>query len=443
MLEPSFKERFLAAAAKPLGGADRMFELGDPPDYEPDPSTSIEARGRARGPRRRSTSPTTSSRRTRAAPSCTSRSSTGSTARSTACGEMLAHPHTVPGLSDGGAHVGTICDASFPTTFLVPLGSRPRRGPARPRLPRAPAHQGHRGDRRPARPRRPRARLPGRREPHRLRRPPGAPPRDAPRPARRRQAAAPAGRRLRHHHREGAGHLRARRAHRRPARAACSAAPRRRRPDDATPVQVLEEGCAWTSDQVGDDYVWELTDADRAELDAALEHAEARTERTLDITVDDFPLPIARPAARGRRPRAHRRARRGAHPRRAGRPARPRPGVGRLLGHGRAPRAAVAAEPQGPPARRRHRPGQVGLRPHQPRQRDRRRGVPVPLRRLRPRRALLPRRRRQRRRQPRGQRGVDPQRARAHRARAGRRALRALRLRHARRGEAGHASPGT
>ena len=33
-------------------------------------------------------------------------------------GEMLAHQHTVPGLSDGGAHVGTICDASFPTTFL-------------------------------------------------------------------------------------------------------------------------------------------------------------------------------------------------------------------------------------------------------------------------------------------------------------------------------------
>jgi N-acyl-D-aspartate/D-glutamate deacylase len=31
---------------------------------------------------------------------------------------MLAHEHTVPGLSDGGAHVGTICDASFPTTLL-------------------------------------------------------------------------------------------------------------------------------------------------------------------------------------------------------------------------------------------------------------------------------------------------------------------------------------
>jgi N-acyl-D-aspartate/D-glutamate deacylase len=33
--------------------------------------------------------------------------------------EMLAHPCTLPGLSDGGAHVGTISDASFPTTLLA------------------------------------------------------------------------------------------------------------------------------------------------------------------------------------------------------------------------------------------------------------------------------------------------------------------------------------
>lgn len=32
--------------------------------------------------------------------------------------EMLVHPHTLPGLSDGGAHVGTICDGSFTTTLL-------------------------------------------------------------------------------------------------------------------------------------------------------------------------------------------------------------------------------------------------------------------------------------------------------------------------------------
>ncbi len=35
---------------------------------------------------------------------------------------MLAHPHTVPGLGDGGAHVGTICDGSFPTTLLTLWG---------------------------------------------------------------------------------------------------------------------------------------------------------------------------------------------------------------------------------------------------------------------------------------------------------------------------------
>src|SRR5262249_9561073 len=39
-----------------------------------------------------------------------------------AAGEMLAHPNTVVGLGDGGAHVGTICDASFPTTLLALWG---------------------------------------------------------------------------------------------------------------------------------------------------------------------------------------------------------------------------------------------------------------------------------------------------------------------------------
>jgi N-acyl-D-aspartate/D-glutamate deacylase len=35
---------------------------------------------------------------------------------------MIAHPRTIPGLSDGGAHVGTICDASFPTSLLTHWG---------------------------------------------------------------------------------------------------------------------------------------------------------------------------------------------------------------------------------------------------------------------------------------------------------------------------------
>ncbi|MEZ4340030.1 MAG: amidohydrolase family protein [Sandaracinaceae bacterium] len=33
--------------------------------------------------------------------------------------QMLTHPLAIPGLSDGGAHVGTICDASFPTFLLT------------------------------------------------------------------------------------------------------------------------------------------------------------------------------------------------------------------------------------------------------------------------------------------------------------------------------------
>ncbi len=41
---------------------------------------------------------------------------------------MLAHPHTVVGLGDGGAHVGTICDASFPTTLLAHWGRDRERG---------------------------------------------------------------------------------------------------------------------------------------------------------------------------------------------------------------------------------------------------------------------------------------------------------------------------
>ena len=43
--------------------------------------------------------------------------------------EMLEHPNSVLGLGDGGAHVGTICDASFPTTMLTHWVRDRRRGP--------------------------------------------------------------------------------------------------------------------------------------------------------------------------------------------------------------------------------------------------------------------------------------------------------------------------
>ena len=40
---------------------------------------------------------------------------------------MISHPLSIPGLSDGGAHVGTICDASFPT-FMLSHWARDRKG---------------------------------------------------------------------------------------------------------------------------------------------------------------------------------------------------------------------------------------------------------------------------------------------------------------------------
>jgi N-acyl-D-aspartate/D-glutamate deacylase len=45
---------------------------------------------------------------------------------------MLTHPEAVPGLSDGGAHVGMICDGSFPTSNLVHWTRERTRGPKLP-----------------------------------------------------------------------------------------------------------------------------------------------------------------------------------------------------------------------------------------------------------------------------------------------------------------------
>ena len=46
---------------------------------------------------------------------------------------MLNHPKALPGLSDGGAHVGTICDASFPT-YLLSYWTRDRKIKNRPSI---------------------------------------------------------------------------------------------------------------------------------------------------------------------------------------------------------------------------------------------------------------------------------------------------------------------
>ena len=44
---------------------------------------------------------------------------------STDCRDMILAPNTVMGLGDGGAHVGTICDASYSTYLLAHWGKAP------------------------------------------------------------------------------------------------------------------------------------------------------------------------------------------------------------------------------------------------------------------------------------------------------------------------------
>jgi len=60
---------------------------------------------------------------------------------------------------------------------------------------------------------------------------------------------------------------------------------------DPTTLVPLEPQCEWRCDELGDRYVHTFTDAQVAELDAALVHAEAHTDDVLDITRELFPLP--------------------------------------------------------------------------------------------------------------------------------------------------------
>jgi N-acyl-D-aspartate/D-glutamate deacylase len=138
LADPGMKARVLAAAeadataGTKLGGRlinafDKMYELGEPPDYEPDPATSIAARAAREG-----RDPlelaydllvADEGRTFLYLPSLNY-----GRGNLDAVGEMLAHPWAVPGLADGGAHVGTICDASFPTTLLALWGRDRARG---------------------------------------------------------------------------------------------------------------------------------------------------------------------------------------------------------------------------------------------------------------------------------------------------------------------------
>ncbi|WP_305092908.1 amidohydrolase family protein [Prescottella sp. R16] len=106
---------------------DRVYLLGDPPNYEPGPEDSVAAFAERAG-----ADPVAV-----AYDAMMSQDGRGllyfpmlnyAAGNLDAVGEMLARADTVPALGDGGAHCGAICDASFPTTLLTHWGRDRRRG---------------------------------------------------------------------------------------------------------------------------------------------------------------------------------------------------------------------------------------------------------------------------------------------------------------------------
>lgn len=113
------------------GRFDRMFRLGDPPDYEPSPDRSVAAIAQAQG-------------RTPAEVALdimlerdghellflpVTNYVDGNLDITL---EMLRHPNALLGLSDGGAHVSRVCDASTPTYMLTHWTRDRKRGPTIP-----------------------------------------------------------------------------------------------------------------------------------------------------------------------------------------------------------------------------------------------------------------------------------------------------------------------
>jgi N-acyl-D-amino-acid deacylase len=131
--DPLFREKLLAEPdVRPddvlnpiidlfVGGFWMMYELGEQPDYEPDPATSMAARAAATGADPRALIYDAMMAGQGA------HEGTGfvlmpllnyANGNFNHIAEMLAHPHTLLSLADGGAHCGAICDASY-TTYLL------------------------------------------------------------------------------------------------------------------------------------------------------------------------------------------------------------------------------------------------------------------------------------------------------------------------------------
>lgn len=97
---------------------DKMYLLGNPPDYEQSPENTLGAQAKRQGRRPEELAYeamlTDEGRGMLYVPFLGY-----SEGNLDATREMMLEPNAVPGLSDGGAHCGIICDASFPTYLLT------------------------------------------------------------------------------------------------------------------------------------------------------------------------------------------------------------------------------------------------------------------------------------------------------------------------------------
>jgi N-acyl-D-aspartate/D-glutamate deacylase len=133
--EPAFRARMLAEKpqsnapflAHVLQNFDKMFVLGNPPDYEQTRDRSLGAQARARGSAAHELAYDVMLEGDGAGmlyfPFLNYAEGTLDPSLA-----MMKSPNTVLGLGDGGAHLGTICDASFSTHMLTHWTRDRRRG---------------------------------------------------------------------------------------------------------------------------------------------------------------------------------------------------------------------------------------------------------------------------------------------------------------------------
>jgi len=135
LADPARKARILAEQTGP--GFMRLFRLmdegrkiwlmTDPPNYEPDPADSLNAQALRRGVDPWSYIYDALLQSDGKALLYTPFANYAEN-NLDCCRDMILHKDTVMGLGDGGAHVGTICDASFITSLLTHWGRDRSRG---------------------------------------------------------------------------------------------------------------------------------------------------------------------------------------------------------------------------------------------------------------------------------------------------------------------------